>query len=83
MFYAMGHFSKFLDEDSVRIDLIKSNNSLVNVSAFYNEIKRETVFIMLNENDVDSSVSIFDPDINKYLNIVCKAHSIQTIVWFI
>ena len=53
------------------------------MSAFYNQIKRETVFIMLNENDVDSNVSIFDPDINKYLNIVCKAHSIQTIVWFI
>lgn len=43
---------------------------------------KETVVIILNENDFDISVSIFDPDQNKYINTACTAHSLRTIIWY-
>ena len=32
MFYAMGHFSKFIPEDSIRIDAIRSNVNIDSVA---------------------------------------------------
>ena len=85
MFYAMGHFSKFIDENSVRIDLIEKSKNIPNqisFAAFYQADESKTVFVILNESDQNENISIFDPDLNKYVNFQLEAHSIQTVVWF-
>jgi glucosylceramidase len=50
LFYAMGHFSKFIPENSVRID-IQVNQGVKNVHhvAFKNEETRQTILVILNE----------------------------------
>jgi glucosylceramidase len=52
MFYIMGHFSKFVLENSVRVEVdLRGNYDRKQVSyvAFDNEELRQTVFILLNE----------------------------------
>jgi len=85
MFYAMGQFSKFVREGSVRVELTvleggKSNE--LDYVAFYMEDARETVVVILNKHDVNVNVSIYDTDSEKYVNVACEGHSIRTIVWF-
>ncbi len=50
--------------------------------AFYNEELKQTTVVIVNENELDLSISIYDVDINKFLNVICDAHSIRTIIWF-
>ncbi len=85
MFYAMGHFSKFVREGSVRVELtaLESNQaSELDYIAFYTEEIRETVVVILNKHDVNVNVSLYDVDEKRFLNVVCESHSIRTIIWF-
>ena len=56
MFYALGHFSKFIPENSNRIhlDIIEqvSNNKNISYVALDNEELRQTTFIILNRFDI-------------------------------
>lgn len=50
MFYALGHFSKFIPVGSSRIGLTSlDSNKFISQVAFYDEKTRKNVFIMLNE----------------------------------
>lgn len=52
MFYALGHFSKFIPENSVRVDLnVEAGSSLKKVKyvAFKNDDLRQTILVLLNE----------------------------------
>ncbi len=85
MFYAMGHFSKFIDENSVRIDLFEETPNISNMlsyAAFYSDKDKKIVFVILNESNNNTNISIFDPIINKNISFTIEAHSIQTVIWF-
>ena len=50
MFYAMGHFSKFIPENSVRVDVnVEGGNKLFNHVAFKNEFFRQTIVVITNQ----------------------------------
>lgn len=50
MFYAMGHFSKFVPENSVRVDLqVENGNKQLYHVAFKNEFLRQTIVIVSNQ----------------------------------
>lgn len=83
MFYALGHFSKFISENSVRVDLVTDNKLVKHSAAFYDTSEQKTTLVIVNDSDADSTISVYDPDLDKYLNVNCVAHSIQTIVWFL
>lgn len=58
MFYIMGHFSKFIPEDSVRIDLhVDSGQSLngIHYVAFKNDNLRQMILVILNQLDFNAS----------------------------
>jgi glucosylceramidase len=51
MFYIMGHFSKFIPEGSVRINISiesKINNSKISHVAFVNQQLRQTILVLFN-----------------------------------
>ncbi len=85
MYFAMGHFSKFIDEGSVRFDLIETSYPIPNeisFAAFYNAQDSKTIMIVLNEGNTREYISVFDPEINKYVSFLLEAHSIQTVIWY-
>ncbi|CAF0930114.1 unnamed protein product [Brachionus calyciflorus] len=84
MFYAMGHFSKFIPEGSVRIDLEAeglSSSSLAHV-AFKNEQNRQIILVLLNKSSQNVTYSINDLESGKFINSMLQAHSFKTIVLF-
>jgi len=81
MFYALGHFSKFLPAKSVRIGLtsnIKSAN--VNLTAFLNTDGYKTV-ILMNKDNADTSLLISDATTKEAINVTLPARSIVTVLW--
>lgn len=79
MFYAMGHFSKFLRPGSKRIGLSISKTKCVEVAGFITP-ENLVVVTVLNRNDEDYVVSIKDDD-RGYANIFAMSHTLQTLVW--
>jgi len=81
MFYAMGHFSKFLPPESYRIGL-KSNVELrgVELTAFMHSDGYKTV-ILMNKNDAAVNFSISESKKQEYVEIALPARSIVTVLW--
>ncbi len=80
MFYILGHFSKFISPDSVRIEhkLEKQVDNL-----FVLTIKRPdnaTVVVALNQNNEEIELNINDS--KNYLSHKLAPHSIQTYIWW-
>ena len=50
LFYAMGHFSKFIPENSIRVDVkVESSAKHFHQVAFKNEFLRQNILVLLNE----------------------------------
>ncbi|CAG2170493.1 unnamed protein product, partial [Oppiella nova] len=81
-FYALGHFSKFLSPDSVRIGVNTGANELneLEVTAF-RRTDNSTVLIVYNRNDEPIDLSINDINCGS-VNSRIKAYSLQTYIWF-
>ncbi|KAI9560631.1 hypothetical protein GHT06_011581 [Daphnia sinensis] len=82
MFYAMGHFSKYIPEDSIRIELEMSDStrSLFGTAFLRPDGKRSVV--ILNRSDEERTISLADVDrIDVTLTLICPARSIHTIVY--
>ncbi|KAL5005208.1 hypothetical protein ScPMuIL_018664 [Solemya velum] len=79
MFYAMGHFSKFVLPDSKRVKLEANSQMDLETTAFVAPDSSVVVQVLNRMND-DKSISIYDPG-NGYINTVVPAHSIQTYLW--
>ena len=78
-FYTIGHFSKFLVPNSVRIGY-KLDKSINNV--FVLSMKRPDnaiVVVVLNRNDSEIDIQI--DDTNNHLTHTIPARSIQTYIW--
>lgn len=84
MFYAMGHFSKFIPEGSVRIELKSEglNNANLAHVAFKNEQNKQIILILLNKSSQNVKYSIGDEQNKKFINSILEAHSFRTIIWF-
>lgn len=79
MFYILGHFSKFILPDSIRIDVSNVPEHL-DVVCFHRPDKA-TVIILSNRQEYDIAFQVKDPFFG-YISRTAKSHSIQTIVWW-
>ncbi|XP_046999707.1 lysosomal acid glucosylceramidase-like isoform X2 [Schistocerca americana] len=61
MFYAMGHFSKFVPEGSVRISIEPNDKSGLKSVAFRTP-DNATVIVMYNEKNSDTKIQLVDPN---------------------
>ena len=82
MYYAMGHFSKFLPRHSLRIELktLKEDKQTLKIICFKTPVN-QIVIIALNHDPIRTqSVQIQDPNLG-YLTLTLFPESIQTIVY--
>ncbi|XP_013384673.1 glucosylceramidase [Lingula anatina] len=79
MFYVMGHFSKFVPPDSVRIDLTSSDKSILAVA--FTAPDKSTVLVTSNRQNQDVTVVVKDSAVGT-MTITLPRHSIQTFVWW-
>ncbi|XP_071844390.1 lysosomal acid glucosylceramidase-like [Apostichopus japonicus] len=81
MFYHIGHFSKFIVPDSIRIDFIAKEMAfqLAPSAAFLLPDGRKAA-VILNKQTVPMDITIKDSD-SGYLNAQVPAKSIQTYIW--
>ncbi|XP_063434087.1 lysosomal acid glucosylceramidase-like [Mytilus trossulus] len=80
MFYAMGHFSKFVLTGSKRIDIKGSEVDGLQISAFI-QGDNSIVIVILNRSDDDGIISLHDPELG-FINLSYSKHSIQTVIWW-
>jgi len=80
IFYAMGHFSKYIPEDSVglNVELVNSTRQ-VSATAFERPDGMKSV-VILNRNDEDTMIVLKDEE-RGYLEFNSPARSLQTIVY--
>ncbi|XP_033750563.1 lysosomal acid glucosylceramidase-like [Pecten maximus] len=79
MFYAMGHFSKFLVPGSQRIEI---QNSVPDEEVFMVAFKRPDsllVFIILNRSELSGSFSLTRTG-QEFVNLYYAPHSLQTVL---
>lgn len=81
LFYALGHFSKFLTPDSVRVESTVSNKLPKFETTVFVRPDNATVVIALNMNDDSVMLTINDP-IDGKLQRVVKPHSMQSYIWW-
>ena len=79
MFYAMGHFSKFLPPESVKISLTKSSNLTGSEAIAFQRPDKGTVVIVLNKNNY--SIPLLFDDNSFKLHKELPANSIQSYIW--
>jgi len=81
MFYALGHFSKFLPPKSYRIGVKSSVPSpQVELTAFTNADGYKTV-ILMNKNDANVNVSLGEAKDKKFYEVDLPPRSIVTVLW--
>lgn len=80
MYYALGHFSRFLGPGSQRIDTEVQGIGNLQTIAFQNE-NNATVLIALNQQIVAIPLTINDPNLGTFTTTVPPL-SIQTYVWY-
>jgi len=80
-YYALGHYSKFLVPDSVRVGVtVKDKLQSFETTAFVRP-DNATVVIAYNRLDEAVQLTIDDPLNGKIINIV-KPKSLQSYIWF-
>jgi glucosylceramidase len=80
IFYILGHFSKFLRTDSVRVRLkMESNIDKLYATAFQRP-DNAIVLIVANMNSEEIELNINDSK-NGFLKTKITAHSIQSYIW--
>lgn len=79
MYYALAHFSRFIEPGSVRI-AVKNNINALNVVAFRSQTNA-TIVILINRFHTSVPMQIFDQNHGIYEDIV-PGHSIQTLIWY-
>ncbi len=80
-FYALGHFSKFLVPDSVRILVTQKENLGSFETAAFVRPDNATVVIALNMNKESVELTI-DDKVNGKIKNILKPHSMQSYIWF-
>ncbi|XP_049830163.1 lysosomal acid glucosylceramidase-like [Schistocerca gregaria] len=80
LFYALGHFSKFIHEDSVRIDVVPNNKNGIRSVAFTTPYNA-TALVISNKRDHNTKVTIADPD-RGYITIKVPKRSFNTLLYW-
>eukprot|EP00008_Paramoeba_atlantica_P002781 CAMPEP_0201484756 /NCGR_PEP_ID=MMETSP0151_2-20130828/8906_1 /ASSEMBLY_ACC=CAM_ASM_000257 /TAXON_ID=200890 /ORGANISM="Paramoeba atlantica, Strain 621/1 / CCAP 1560/9" /LENGTH=414 /DNA_ID=CAMNT_0047868561 /DNA_START=332 /DNA_END=1576 /DNA_ORIENTATION=+ len=81
MFYAMGHFSKFVRPGTQRMGIISSTTPPSSVEAVAFQSPETTVIVLLNQGKNDFSYSVFGGDDRGWASNVAPGHSFQTIIF--
>jgi len=81
LFYAMGHFSKFLSPDSVRVKSTEKAKLDKFETTVFVRPDNATVVIALNLNAESVELVVDDPSDGNVSHVV-KPHSIQSYIWF-
>lgn len=79
MFYALGHFSKYIPEDSVRIGIDLIDNSNFFGTAFKRPDGKRTI-VLLNRSNEDKLIMLVDRE-RGALEFTCPARSLNTVVY--
>lgn len=81
MYYHMGHFSKFIEEGSVRVEVSRdAQKRKFKFTALLNPQRDAVVFIVLNQNEEPVTKLLIHPPVG-HMEITVPAQSIQTYVW--
>ena len=81
MFYHLGHFSKFVPADSVRINVTANQQCNLEFIGFTTPGPyASTVIVVLNTEDKEIALEIHDPDAGIIRETV-PASSVQTYIW--
>lgn len=83
LYYAMGHFSKFLVPDSVRIEhRLKQDNEGHNVDfVAFERPDSSVVLTLLNKNSHKVSVKVHDPK-HGFFTVDVAAKSMESMIWY-
>lgn len=82
MFYALGHFSKFILPMSKRVELVPSQNLPKNVYIVgFQRPDKAIVCILLNRSNGNITLALRDPSTG-YINTDLTPHTIQTVLWW-
>ena len=80
MFYALGHFSKYVPEGSIRIDSrLDVNDANLFVAAFQLPDGKRTA-VILNRSDSEKAIVLTDNERGQ-VEFVCPPRSLHTIVY--
>ncbi|KAK7085855.1 hypothetical protein SK128_008436 [Halocaridina rubra] len=79
MFYAMGHFSKFVKEGAVRLDLSSNDSHNLDATAFQNE-DGSTVIVILNRAEAEYEVRI-DVSVRGTMTLMVGPRSLQSAIF--
>lgn len=79
MFYAMGHFSKYVPENSIRVNIDILNDTTLIGTAFVLPDGNRAV-VILNQSDDDKTIILNDAE-RGALEIPCEARSMHTILY--
>ncbi|ETN77523.1 O-Glycosyl hydrolase family 30, partial [Necator americanus] len=79
MFYALGHFSKFIKTDSVRIATKIEGKRDILVTAL--DFQGRRTLVILNQRNTSRDVSINDFATGHHLHLTVDSHSITTVLW--
>lgn len=82
IFYVMGHFSKFLVPNSVRLgQVVQSKEEDAVLLTVFERPDGGTVLTVLNKNKHSTILQAHDPR-NGYFDLNVKAESLQTLIWY-
>ncbi|KHJ75314.1 hypothetical protein OESDEN_25070 [Oesophagostomum dentatum] len=79
MFYAMGHFSKFIKPDSVRISAKVTGKQSVLATAFTYQGRR--MLVLLNRHDSSQDLLITDSTTEHHIRLTVDPRSLVTVLW--
>jgi len=81
MFYALGHFSKFLPPKSIRIGLgTNVDSKKIEMTAFTNADGYKTV-ILMNKEDSETKLTLAEAKKNENLEVTLPPRSFVTVLW--
>jgi glucosylceramidase len=80
MFYALGHFSKFLAPKSYRIGLKSTVSSKVEMTAFTNADGYKTL-VAMNKENTEVALTVGEVNKNQVLDVSLPPRSIVTVLW--
>ncbi|GLV40113.1 Glucocerebrosidase 1b [Carabus blaptoides fortunei] len=79
MYYALGHFAKFVRPDSVRVHSIYTGQGLKSV--VFQQPAGTTVVSIFNPTDADVDITISDEKRKDVINLVIKKRSINSVLY--
>lgn len=80
MFYAMGHFSKFLPPDSTYVEIATSAAVDGVKTAAFHRPDNKIAAVFLNMANSPVTVSVYDPN-SGYINLQLPELSLKTVIW--